>query len=128
MKNKKLTNDNKILKNCFVIIGRNEKNSQFCITPKNIIEKQISLYDKYKKTMPEIFNLILNDIIGEMILIDESNIINMISFGSNFFTYDLNESLYTEVIVVENNITTKPNESKVDNISNLPLLIPILFE
>lgn len=126
-----MNNNSKILKNSFVVIGRNEINSQFCVVSKNIIERQSSYFNKNiknKKDVAECFNLFSDNILSEIILIDESNIINMINLGSKFFTYDFHSDLYTKIIVAENNIKTKSNENKEDNISNLPLLIPILFE
>jgi hypothetical protein len=53
--------------------------------------------------------------------ITESQIINMIKNGIEFKTYNILNNDYTIVNVIQDNIKTNPNKTKLDNIENLPL-------
>jgi hypothetical protein len=79
----------------FLIIGRDKTNSHFLI--KNMKNNQI--FDK-----------------------SEKDIINMIKKGHNFFTLNSDDNTNTLVIVKSGHIKSRKNNTKSDNISNLPIV------
>lgn len=91
----------------YVITAKNTTNSRFYIRPKIDFENEI----KNKSLVVSFSNE------GA---IDESNIINMISLTKLFFTYDPNHKEYTEVNVINGQLKSVSNTTKVDNIVNLP--------
>lgn len=112
----------KIINN-FVILGRDTKNTQFYIISKKIFENNVLLCENNKDKFCDTVNAIVKDSVNQLILIDELNVIKMINDGDYFFTYNKNDNSYTNVIVVDKNIKTIPNDTEDDNISKLPILI-----
>lgn len=85
----------------YVIIGRNGKNDRFKIIEKNIF-------------------IILKDDIG--FIVSESDIVKDIEEGIEYYTYNEELNTFTEVIVVNSHIKTIKNDTKIDNIDNLPII------
>ena len=92
----------------FVITRRNEANSIFYIRPKADVVKEI-------ENKSQAFSF------GAEGFYPENEIIEMINKGKKFYTHLNNE--FTEVIAVNNNIKSIPNNTTADNISKLPIII-----
>lgn len=91
----------------FVITGRNKNNSSFYIRPKSDFETErkngtyvISTVEGFKT---------------------EDFIINQINLGTEFYTFS--DCDFTIVKIVDNQLKSYKNETTIDNIGELPVIV-----
>lgn len=94
----------------FVITFRNEDNSEFYIRPKSDFERELEL-EKGK---------IVYSAMHEGVK-EEKIIMEMMKSGIKFYTYNYSDKTFTDVVEVDGNIKSLLNETKEDDINNLPL-------
>ena len=97
----------------FVLTGRNSDNSKFYIRPKADIIRE---NEGRKISNDFIVISTMNEGVKE-----ENKIIGMINNGVNFYT--MYEEEFTEVNIVDGNLKSVSNDSTIDNIVNLPIMI-----
>jgi hypothetical protein len=96
----------------FVLTSRNQDNSTFYIKPKADFERELVLLEKNSH------DFIFSTNEGTK---PESDIVNMIQSGIEFYTYNMELKTFTKVIEVSGHIKTVANETESDNISKLPI-------
>lgn len=93
----------------YVLISRDQQLKNFWIQRKRNFINELD----YKESWFEWLTIIVNK--------HEHDIIEMIHKGHKFYTYNYIDKTFTEVVVVSNNLRSKANDTKLDNISNLPI-------
>lgn len=91
----------------YIIVARNDMNNEFVIQSK-------PSYDRYLKF--KMFNFTIKH------KVNESTIIRKIREGFDFYTYNHIDHNYTEVMIVNNQLRTKSNNTITDNIGTLPIM------
>lgn len=93
----------------YVLISRDQQMKKFWIQRKRNFINELN----YKESWFGWLTIIVNR--------REHDIIEMIHNGHKFYTYNYIDKTFTEVEVAFNNLRSKANDTKVDNISNLPI-------